>query len=116
VAFTAIYPIDNATAVPDAVNVVVLQQNVPSNLLSGVQLQLTPVSSVSPLPPATPGPAPSPIPTPNTALTPGAPVLGFGVSVLAPATTYRMEIRGSYNGGNVCGPLSIAPAGYFTTQ
>lgn len=111
-----VYPIDNATAVPDAPQAVVVQTNFRGGAFSGLQLVLTPPSG----PPivADVGPVPSPLPTPNSSPSPGAALIAFSVPTLAPATTYTASFNGTVTFvGAICpGPFGISGPGSFTTQ
>ena len=107
--FFQVYPIPNATGVPDAPQAIVFAQLVPSGQLSGVQLVLAPPTG-PPLVAGPIGPAPSPLPTPNQTPGPGGMVqfVGFSVPKLSPATTYQVMLTGTdtYPPG-ICSPGTV---------
>lgn len=116
ITLSLVYPIDNATAVPDSPQAVVVQKTFTGGTVSGLQLVLTPPSG----PPiiANIGPVPSPLPTPNSSPSPGASLIAFSVPTLAPSTTYTTSFNGAvtFVGGMCPGPEGFSGGGSFTTQ
>jgi hypothetical protein len=116
VTLSLVYPIDNATAVPDSPQAIVVQRNFTGGMVSGLQLVLTPPSG----PPivADVGPVPSPLPTPNSSPSPDAVLVAFSVPTLAPATTYNASFNGTvtFVGGVCPGTFGFGGGGSFTTQ
>lgn len=112
-----VYPIDNATAVPDSPQAIVVQQDFSGGTFSGLQLVLTPPSGPPVI--ANVGPVPSPLPTPNSSPSPNAALIAFSVPTLAPATTYVASFKGTVTFPTVdCGPVTdgLSGGGSFTTQ
>ena len=115
--FSLVYPIDFATAVPDAPAPIVFQQNDPAAVLNGARLVLTPPSGPAVMS-GPPGSAPSPLPTPHASPAPGTKLVGFVVPTLSSGTNYSVSFKGTYTvtGGFCPGTFPISSSGSFTTK
>ena len=110
-----VYPINGATAVPDAPGTLVFTFEA-GPTLQNARAVLTPGSG-PPVVSGPQGPVPSPLPTPNASPTPGQRLVAFAISPLAAATTYQVSFDGTYTTTGFCGgTFPIVGTGGFTTQ
>jgi hypothetical protein len=106
-----IYPINGATDVQDAGNIIIVGNDAFAS--PWATLTLTPASGGAPTVSTQIVAVPSPVPDPHATFTPGS-ATAFHIPALAPQTTYRVDA--SYpQTPSPCGS-DLAPAGSFTTQ